>query len=409
MSASRIIFVNRFYWPDEPATGQLLTDLAEELAGRGQAVFVITSGDETRPMDEVRAGVVIRRVRRAEGKRRSAWAKLMAWTGFIVGACWELRRILRAGDRLVLMTDPPLLPLLAGPIARRRRATVFHWVQDVYPELPERLLGLRGLGCLRSLRDREWRRAAAVAVLGSDMAALVQSRGVARECLHVLPNWAPRGLEPATAARIERRRRDWGLEGKFVLAYSGNFGRVHALDPILDLAAALRDDPAVVFLFIGGGAQQARLEETVSLRRLENVRFEPPQPRSELAVTLGAADVHFVTLHEQCADLVFPSKYYGILAVGRPLLYVGPANCELAQAITSHGIGGVFAPADVTAMAALLRTWRQHPELAQAMGQRARARHEQAGGPVAAANRWISLLNASATAKTELGLPASSS
>lgn len=407
MSASRIIFVNRFYWPDEPATGQLLTDLAEELANRGHAVFVIASGDKSRPMDEVRAGVVIRRVRRADGKGRNIWSKLTAWTGFIASACWELGRILRAGDRLVLMTDPPLLPLLAGPIARRRGATVFHWVQDVYPELPERLLGLRGLGFLRRLRDREWRRADAIAVLGSDMAALVQSHGVARERLHVLPNWAPRGLEPATAAQIERRRRDWGLDGMFVLAYSGNFGRVHALEPILELAAALHDDPAFVILFIGGGAQKTRLEKAVRQRRLENVRFEPPQPRAELAVTLGAADVHFVTLHERCADLVFPSKYYGIIAVGRPLLYIGPANCELAQIITSHGIGGVFAPADAAAMSALLRTWRQHPELARIIGHRARALHELAGGPTAAANRWISLFNMSATAKADLGMAAS--
>lgn len=406
MSMPRTLFVNRFYWPDEPATGQLLTDLAEELAARGQTVIIVTSGAKSAPADEVRAGVIIRRVLRLGGNGRGVWAKLMAWVGFTFGACWTLLRIVQPGDRLVLMTDPPLLPILAGPIARWRRAVVFHWVQDVYPELPERLLGLRGMGLVKRGRNREWRKAAGVVTLGSDMAALIQqASGVSNPRLQVIANWAPRGLAPAPGAAITRRRRQWELGDRFVLAYSGNFGRVHALEPILEIAAALRDDPGFVFLFIGGGAQQARLQEMVRARRLENVSFQPPQPRDDLPVTLGVADVHFVTLHEQCADLVFPSKYYGILAAGRPLLFVGPANCELAQTIGHHGIGGVFSPSDVTAMAALLRTWRQHPELAHAMGQRALALHQASTGPAGAADRWISLLNSSRLRETGFDTP----
>jgi len=392
MTATRVILVNRFYWPDLPATGQILTDLAEELAARGQTVIVITSGAATAPSDEVHAGVIIRRVRRPAGSEQRRRAKLGAWLGFAIGACWELLRIVRRGDRIVLLTDPPLLPLLAGPIGRHRGAAVFHWVQDVYPELPERLLGWRGLGWIRAWRNREWRLAAGVAVLGRDMGALVRAAGVDAARIHSMPNWAPRGLTPATAARIERRRQKWELQGRFVIAYSGNFGRVHALEPIIEVATLLRDDPGCVFLLVGSGAQEDRLRALVRARRLPNVRFEPTQPRDDLAVTLGVGDVHFVTLHERCADLVFPSKYYGILAVGRPLIFVGPAGCELAQAITQQGIGGVFAPGDATAMATLLRAWRRHPDLPRDMGQRALALHQAARGPAGAADHWFSLL-----------------
>lgn len=393
MSPSRIIFVNRFYWPDEPATAQLLTDLAEALAARGQSVIVITSGDSSAAADEVHAGVAIRRVRQRRFAGSGPLAKARAWLGFALGASWELNRILQPGDRLVLLTDPPLLALLAGPIARRRRARIFHWVQDVYPELPERIMGLRGMGLIRFGRNREWRLADGVVVLGTDMDHLVRACGVAKARVQAIANWAPRGLAPAAPKAIARQRRDWELQDKCVLAYSGNFGRVHALEPILDLAEALRDEPAFVFLFIGRGAQQARLQDQVMRRRLDNVRFEPPQPREDLAVTLGVGDIHFVTLHEACADLVFPSKYYGILAVGRPLLFIGPANCELAQTIAHNRLGGVFAPSDVTAMASLLRTWQRNPNLIAAMGQNALSFHRILAGSDSAADRWISLLN----------------
>lgn len=402
---SRIVFVNRFYWPEGPATGQLLTDLAEELAQRGRTVIVLTSGTAELASDEVHAGVVIRRLRSPRRAKEGAIGKLFTWLCFTLGATWALRTILKPGDNLVLLTDPPLLALLVGRVARNRRSFVHHWVQDIYPELPERIQRLRGLGWLRRLRDREWRRASGIVTLGRDMAELIRSRGIAPDRIHVIPNWAPRGLLPAPPLAVAKKRAAWQIEGKFVIAYSGNFGRVHALEPILELAAALREEPGIVFLFIGQGAQEHRLREIVDQRRLENVRFESPQPRDELGVTLSAGDAHVVTLHEQCADLVFPSKYYGILAVGRPLLFVGPRRCELAESIALHGIGGVYSAADVTAMAALLRTWCKHRELPLAMGQHALALHAAATGPGVAADRWISLTSPIRPAKL-LGTPA---
>ena len=391
MRPTRVIFVNRFYWPDEPATGQLLTDLAEELVKQGHEVLILTSGGNDAPPDEIHNGVLIRRVTN-RGDERGALRKLLAWIKFALGACWELSRLVHKGDQLVIMTDPPLLPLLAGPIARRRGVAAFHWVQDIYPELPERLNGWRGLGLVRRLRSREWRLAAGIVTLGSDMAKFVAAQGVAANHVHILPNWAPAGLKPATAAAIVRKRQDWGLDGKFVLTYSGNLGRVHALEPLLDVAAALQTDPAFTLLIIGRGAQLARFEAAVHERRLPNVVFQPPQPRDKLALTLGVGDVHFVTLRDGCEDLVFPSKFYGNAAVGRPKLYIGPAQSELARLITNHNLGGAFTAGDIPAMVTLLRTWRNHPALPQSIGQQALAYHQNHPGLAGAAIGWKLLL-----------------
>src|SRR5207237_1247771 len=148
--------------------------------------------------------------------------------------------------------------------------------------------------------------------LGSDMAAVLADAGVAVKKISLAPNWAPAGLAPASANAAAALRDEWGLREKFVVAYSGNLGRVHDLDPVLDLADALRADARIAFVFVGSGAQRAALEAAATRRGLANVHFRPPQPRARLAESLAVGDVHLVTLRPDCARYVFPSKLYGV-------------------------------------------------------------------------------------------------
>lgn len=357
----RLVFLNRFYWPEEPATGQLLTDLAEALARNGEhEVHVVTSAaGPALPKVEIRHAVHIRRVRTFRFGGRGALARAWDWFTFGLAALWRVARDCRRDDTWVFLTDPPLLAVVAAPLARWRGARVIHYVQDIYPELPEVLNGTRGLGFLRVLRDRAWRKADACVVLGTDMAAFLRHRGVDSGKIHIIPNWAPHGLAavPDTARAAVRQR--WGLADKFIVAYSGNLGRVHDLEPIIAAAIALKDHPSLVFVFIGDGAQRRSLEAQVQAASLPNVRFLPHQPRAELAASLGAADVHLVTLRTGCEALVFPSKLYGIAAVGRPMLFIGPADCEIARLVRDTGMGRAFGRLETSALAQTLRDWQQ--------------------------------------------------
>ena len=390
---NRVVFLNRFYWPEEPATAQLLTDLAEGLAAGGRPVLVLTSPPAAAPRAtrETHRGVNIRRVRCPRLGGRGALARAFDWAAFGLGALWRVGRDVGRGDTLVLLTDPPLLAALAAPLARLRGARVVHWVQDIYPELPL-ALGARGLGWLRLPRDRAWRRADAAVVLGADMAALLRARGVTEARIHISPNWAPAGLAPASAAAVSARHAAWGVADRFVVAYSGNLGRVHDLDPVLELAAALRTDPGFVFLFIGDGAQRPRLEALAASRGLDNVRFLPHQPRDQLAASLGAADVHLVTLRAGCEQLVFPSKLYGIAAAARPVLFLGPPACEFARQVEAGGFGRAFARDAIGPMAQTLRAWREDPAGLAALGQAAAAFDVANGRAGRAVRDWQGLL-----------------
>lgn len=398
----RIIFVNRFYWPDEPATAQLLTDLAEALAARGRTIEVFASRPASRnsPSREARAGVRIRRIAGTRWGRHSLIGRAIDFATFLGGTCWQLVWTLRRGDVVVALTDPPLLGLALSAVCWLKSARCLHWVQDVYPEIAVTLSGssaLRWLAApLRGLRNLSWRSSTGCIALGRDMADLIARAGVEAGRIAIIPNWAPAGVEPPPPATAAALRRRWGLEEKFVAVYSGNLGRVHDLVPVLSAAQCLRDDPGIVFLFIGGGAQRAPLEQFVREAGLTNVRFESAQPRRELSATLATGDIHFVTLHPGCAALVFPSKLYGIAAVGRPVLFVGPAYCELAGLVRDGGMGYAFTRDEPPAIADALRQLAGAPTTAARFGANAAAFSRQRGRLEQAVAAWDQLLREAA-------------
>jgi glycosyltransferase involved in cell wall biosynthesis len=395
----RAVFVNRYYWPEEPATAQLLVDLAEGLAARGRRIMVITSHDgmpET-PLQEVRRGVDIIRVRATRWGRRRMAAKAIDYLTFALAARRVLRRKVQAGDWLIAMTDPPVLAQIAATTARRAGARLAHWVQDVHPEVGLALSGSRALAAVsspwRRWRDAAWRQADACVAISRDMAGLVGEHGVAPERIRTIPNWAPGGetLAPVPADKNSLRH-EWGLDGKFVVAYSGNLGRVHALEPVLAAAARLRGEPDLVFLFIGDGPQRQTLEAQARTQGLVNVRFLPPQPRARLAESLSAGDVHLVTLRAGCERCVFPSKLYGILAVARPIIYVGPLRCELAVAVRNSGAGLVVDAREPQTLADCLRQLRDDAGRRTTMAQAAAGWARTTGGLPGALASWEEIL-----------------
>jgi glycosyltransferase involved in cell wall biosynthesis len=395
----RVVFVNRYYWPEEPATAQLLVDLAEGLAARGRRVLVITSHDGTTATArrETRHGVEIIRVGATRWGRCGIAGKAIDYLTFAISARRVLRKQVQAGDWLVAMTDPPVLAQIAAAASCRAGARLAHWIQDVHPEISLALSGSWPLAAAsspwRRWRDAAWRQADVCVAISRDMAGLVAEHGVRPERIRTIPNWAPGGEALAPVPRDENPlRHEWGLDGKFVVAYSGNLGRVHALEPVLAASAQLRDEPDLVFLFIGDGPQRPALEAQARIQGLANVRFLPPQPRARLAESLSVGDVHLLTLRAGCERYVFPSKLYGILAVARPIVYVGPLQCELADAVRSRGAGLVVDARDPQALATGLRQLRDDASRRAAMAEAVAGWARSTGGLPAALAAWEEIL-----------------
>jgi glycosyltransferase involved in cell wall biosynthesis len=229
---------------------------------------------------------------------------------------------------------------------------------------------MRSLRVLRGIRNWSLRRARANVALSQPMAARLPNAVV-------IPNWADAVLHPVNQPHA-----------RFVAGYSGNLGRGHDASTMLDAMRALRDDGTIEFLITGGGAQL----DTIRSGRLPNVRFAAYAPREELSESLSASDAHLVTLQPSLEGLILPSKFYGILAVGRPVLFVGSAEGELARIIREHDCGIVIEPGDGIGLARCIRELAENPDRARAMGRRGRSLYDKLYAPSIAFAKWESVL-----------------
>jgi glycosyltransferase involved in cell wall biosynthesis len=224
-------------------------------------------------------------------------------------------------------------------------------------------------------------------VLGSRMRDYFVARGIPSDRLRIIENWSDG--ESLSGSSL---RRSLGLDKRFVVQYSGNLGRAHEIETLLSAAEQLRDESEFVFLMIGGGAKMLELEARARERRLESFLFLPYRSREALADSLAAADVHLISLLPSLEGFIVPSKLYGVLAAGRPSIFIGDAEGEVARILREAGCG-IHAPCgDGERLAQTLRSLSAHPERLESMGLKARAYFAAHCTFNAAASRWTALL-----------------
>jgi glycosyltransferase involved in cell wall biosynthesis len=403
----RLLFVNRYFHPDESATAQLLTDLTVRLVARGFDVRVVTSRQlYGSPATRLAArstlrGVNVHRLWTTHFGRGSLPGRACDYASFYVSAFLFLLLRLRSGDIVIAKTDPPLISLFAAAAAKLRGAVLVNWLQDIFPEVATHVganpLPARVDGCLRRLRDASLRAAAANVVLGGRMRDYVVGRGISPATVVVIENWADTALIAALPSAQSSLRQRLGLEARFVVQYSGNLGRAHEYVTLLEAATALRNDAGIVFLAVGGGFNMEALQREAAARGLPNFRFLGYQPRETLGDSLSAGDVHLVNLRPSLEGLIVPSKFYGILAAARPVIVTGDADGELARIVRATGCGLVVAGGDAGSLVDAIRELRADVARRARMGATARQLAVASYSAGQAVDRWVELLASSGT------------
>jgi glycosyltransferase involved in cell wall biosynthesis len=364
----KILFINQFYWPDSSATSQQLTDLTTGLAARGHEISVLCGegGYAAAAGSQPPAGVEIIRVKTLKYVRGKV-GRVASYASFYLAALFRGIFAPRF-DVVVTLTTPPLISLTGALIKMLRGSRHFIYEQDMYPDVAvdlntftrggvvERVVGM--------LADPPRRHADGVIALGPCMKSRLVARGIPAEQILVAENWA-------NGAAIEPMPRP-GDPKQLVLLYSGNLGLAHDLDTLTGAMTALKDDPRFHFVFVGSGGRRKELEEICAANGLRSVEMRGYVPRDQLSYGLSLGDIGLVTQHNVCCGSVVPSKLYGILAAGRPVLFIGPKEATPALTIARHDCGWQVEPGDVEGLCRLLRTLADHPEVVQEAGVRAR-------------------------------------
>ena len=350
----------------------------------GHDVHVITSRQlyddpvARLPAEETDRGVKIHRLLGTRLGRSGLLSRSVDYFSFYISAWRLLLAVTDQDDILVTMTDPPLLSILGMHIARRRRLRVINWLQDIYPEVASELgvPFVRGpvSTLLRYARDASLRAADANVVVGNLMAEKLSQLGVASERIKVIPNWCNDEMIVPVDAAGNPLRTQWQLQDKFVVGYSGNLGRAHEFDTILAASEHFRNDPNIIFLFIGGGHRSDELVRRVKAQDLSHkFRFLPYQRDEDLKYSLSVPDVHWISLRPELEGLIVPSKVYGIAAAGRPIIAVTARNGEIASLVRKYDCGVVVEPGNSDELARVITDLSRNVTTREAMGRRARA------------------------------------
>jgi glycosyltransferase involved in cell wall biosynthesis len=403
-----LLVISQVYVPDPASVGQHIGDVAEMMGGRGKEVRVLTSSrgyespQEKYPPRERRGGVDVVRLPLSSFGKRSIVHRLLGQSLFLMQVI--VRGVFaRRLSSILVSTSPPMASFAAILVGMVRRVPITYWVMDLNPDQAIALgkVSPRSplVTAMRWLNRRIFARAAAVVVLDRFMAERIERQYVVRGRMVILPPW-PHVAAASRAAvdspqlgevsgsyfrtplpvphRDQEKLYDSPLvaekefEGRFVVMYSGNHSPANPVTTLLEAALALRNDQRFVFLFVGGGLGKREVEQAIETHRPKNIRSLPYQPLERLQESLSAADVHVVTLGDDMVGIIHPCKIYGAMAVGRPVLLVGPRPSHAADLIEHNGIGWQVNHVDVTGLVTLLRSIVAMPrsELVQ-MGDRA--------------------------------------
>lgn len=348
----RLTIVNQFYRPDHSPTAHLAASLAEHRARRGDQVTVIagkggyTGGGGASGEGAPGANPRVRRVWTPGLGKASHLKRVVDYAAFYLFAAWLLVTM-RRQDVIIALTTPPLIAWAALLHKMLHpRAKLVLWNMDCYPDVAERAGVIKPGGLVaRFVRGRTraiFRGLDHLVCLDAAMAQLLCGQYAGSQPglpVTIIPNWEDAAYFPKDAAYgASTLRGKLGLDGRFVVLYLGNMGYGHDFETVLGAAAALRDEP-VSFVFVGGGKRYAEIEEAARARGLSNVRMHPYVPKEETGPAMKMADCALVTLRDDALGVMSPSKIHSNLALGLPLIYVGPPESNVDEAIRRFDCG----------------------------------------------------------------------
>jgi len=399
----KIIFVNKYFYPDHSATSQLLTDLSFALADQGYKVHILTSRQiyddpsAKLPAIEESNGVNIYRMWTTQFGRSPLIGRAIDYITFYICCAWRLFWLISRDDIVVAKTDPPMLSEVVTFIARMRKAIVVNWLQDLFPEAAWalKIKALEGLfgRFLFLVRNISLKYAYVNVVIGRIMSKKLTMLGINPNQIKIIHNWSDGDLIKLINPKNNSLRKQWGLSGKFVVGYSGNMGRDHEFKTLLDSAETLAKYNNIVFLFIGGGIKRKWIEAEVVKRGLKNCIFKPYQPRSSLGESITLPDVHIISFQPELEGYAVPSKFYGVAAACRPTIFVGDSNGEIARIIKKEKCGFNIRIGDYHKFVHCLIKLYKSSDLRERMGMNARRSFDRLFSKKVAISKWVELIS----------------
>ncbi|GKW45233.1 glycosyltransferase family 4 protein [Planococcus sp. NCCP-2050] len=390
----KIVFVINYFYPDLAATSQLLTELTKDL----QEDFLITviaaqpgyAGEKkvvkkTFEEDYLETIKIIR-IKLPEVNKNSKISRIRYILSYFSLANIALLRE-KDVDIIFTISQPPILGGLIGSIGKfLKRAQHIYSIHDFNPEQAQAVSYTNNQAIFKAAKMVDkWNCSYAdhVLVVGRDMAETLRQRFSNQSVPDhsVISNWTNEKEilpldknQPMVADFLAKHR----LQDKFIVMYSGNLGLYYDLENIVEIIKEFKEETGIVFLFIGEGAVKNRMQEYAKANHLNNVMFLPYQPKEFIRYSLNAADVHLVVNQKGIKGVSVPSKIYGVMAAGKPILGVLEQGSEVERLISESGSGVVVEPQNYAGIVdSIKKLYEMNREELKGMGLNGRVYLEQ--------------------------------
>jgi glycosyltransferase involved in cell wall biosynthesis len=376
-----LTLISQYFYPEMISTGHILTELLLELSGKGIRSSVVCaqptyySSERIDPLINYK-GLTIFRTQNTQFDKNSMKGKLFNSLSFLLLSGRIVLKENNSGP-LLLVSNPPFLGMLGPTLKLLKKRPFIIIIHDLYPHIAVKMGYLSSESLItmlwRNLNRWVFRKASYIVALGRDMQELVRADLPSEERPKVvyISNWA----DPSVVCPVDPESnpfiKELGLQNKFLVQYSGNMGLSHDMETIVEAARELNGDQTTHFVMIGGGGKFNKIKDMVSHYKLTNMTFLPYQPRKNLKYSLGASHVSLISLEKGAQGLSVPSKLYGIMASGRPIVSIVPENCEVALTVREFNCGLVTPPKDVESLVNSIAWLKSNETERKAMGDRA--------------------------------------
>ncbi len=400
---TQLTICTEFYPPDYAATGQLIEELALNLEKCGIPIHIFTGQPgyafqkSSAPSIECVGELRVQRSSTSRFWRSRIRGKGINGLLFFMRAALHLLNPKRRGDLLLLTTAPPFLPILGYLANIFLGLPYICLIYDLYPDIAVELKVVSAQHSVTRLwnfiNKQVWKRANQVIVLSSTMKDRILTHCPEMvDKISVVNNWADPDWITPIAKQNNWFARQHNLVDTFTVLYSGNMGRCHDMQTILEAAYQLQQAP-IQFIFVGEGAKRRDCVEQVRKLGLNNCRFLPYQEKQDLPYSLTACDLSLVSVNSGMEGLVAPSKLYGTLAAGRPVAVICEPHSYLRTLVAKAKCGGTFSNGDGTGLANFIRFLANDPQMAKQMGKAGRQYLQKNFTPEIIAQEYLKVLS----------------
>lgn len=376
-----LIICSQMFYPELISTGQTLTELAEALQSKGLKIKVWTGQPTLKSKDKVpnyihHNGIDIYRVWSTQFNKLSTIGKLINQLTFSVSLAFKLLKE-SSSTPILSPTNPPFIGHILAMTSLIKGFPFLYLIFDVYPETAINLHLISANNPLifiwKQLNKFAFYRAKKIIMIGRCMETLIKKQ-VPTKDHHKLCNihvWADDSLISTQKNAYNKYVDEWDLNSKKCILYSGNMGRFHDMETLLEAAHQLKENKNIAFRFVGEGYKKQQVSEYVNAH-LPNAQVHGYVPKKDLPLTLNMAYIGLVSLLDGQEGLSVPSKTFGLMAAGIPILAVMNKNSEIARVIQEEACGYVIPPGNAGLLASKITYLAEHPEIRNTMSTRAK-------------------------------------